>query len=288
MPSFDSVRVDNQDQKVVALINYGGAIGGAATGAALGFLAGGPIGAAIGGAFGAAVQGAASEVAHRELSRREKMRVGATISYAVDFIRERLSRGDAPRSDGFFQTDESNRSPAEEIFEGALLKMKNEHEERKARFYGQFFARVSFDSTCSPDEANYLLHVLDSLTFLQLSLISLFGNTAQFPNLPTNDYAQKNVTGELSNVLAATFELCQSGLVLLRNAGEANGTVVLDPGDIEPAHMTLRLVGRRLYELAGLAAIAESNELAYLAKLMSSDTDEEATVTINRSLLRNR
>src|SRR5690349_15987772 len=72
----------------------------------------------------------------------------------------------------FFQHDSTGRSPAEEIVEGVLLKMKNEHEERKARFYGQLFTNVSFDPNCSPAEANYLLHVMDRVTFLQLSLVS--------------------------------------------------------------------------------------------------------------------
>lgn len=280
--------MDEHDQKVVALIEHAGAIGGAATGAVLGFLAGGPVGAAIGGAFGAAVQGAAAEVADRELSRREKMRVGATMSYAIDFIRGRLLRGDAPREDGFFQRNETDRSPAEEVFEGALLKVKNDHEERKARLYGQLFANVSFDDNCSPAEANYLLHVMDTLTFLQLSLLSLFGRAADFPELRTNDYGDKNVTGELSNILAATFELCQRGLITLRDPAHEEGTVVLDPAEIQPAHMRLRTLGQRLYELAGLASIAESHEPAKLAKLMSADTGEVATVPVKRSFLRGR
>ncbi len=278
----------DEDQKVVALIKHGGGIVGGAAGGLIGFLAGGPIGAVFGGALGAALQSGASDVADRVLSHREQMRVGATMWYALEFIRERLERGDRPREDGFLRQDETGRYPAEEIFEGALLKMKNEHEERKAPFYARLVTNVSFESDCSPAEANYLLHVMDSLTFMQLSLISLFRNAEQFAELPTSGYAEKQITGELSNVLAATFELCQNGLVSLREAGAENGTVVLDPTEIEPAHMSLRPVGQRLYDLAGLEVIGESDELVKLAKLMKADTHEASNVAVKASYLRNR
>jgi hypothetical protein len=279
----------NHDEKVAALIEHGGGIVGGIVGGVIGFLAGGPVGAAIGGAIGPAVQAAASDVAERVLSQREAMRVAVTMSYAIDFIRERLNRGDIPREDNFFVPDDTKRSPAEEILEGALLKMKNEHEERKARFYGQLFANVSFDPNCSLTEANHLLHVMDNLTFSQLSLLSLLANADKFPNLPTTDYSDKNVTGQLSTVLAATFELCQNGLITLDEPGDDDGgTVVLDPAEIQPAHMRLRPVGQRLHELAGLAAIGDSDELQKLAELMSADTGGVATVSVKRSFLRGR
>ncbi len=104
--------VSEQDEKVLALIKHGGAIGGAATGSALGFLAGGPIGAAIGGALGAALENVTTEIVNRDLSRREEMRIGGTASYAIDFIHERLRRGNHPREDNFFADEQSDNSPA--------------------------------------------------------------------------------------------------------------------------------------------------------------------------------
>src|SRR6266550_196632 len=140
----------DEDEKVLTLIKHGGVIGGAATGSVLGFLAGGPIGAAIGGAVGATLQTVTTESVNRELSRREEMRVGGTASYAIDFIHERLQRGDRPREDKFFVKEKSGTSPAEEIFEGVLLKAKGDHEEQKARFYGVLFANVAFDPKLLP------------------------------------------------------------------------------------------------------------------------------------------
>jgi hypothetical protein len=280
--------VDEHNEKIAALIKYGGAIGGAATGTVLGLLSGGPIGAVVGGAVGAALQTVSGDVACRELSRREAARVGATLSYAIAFIQERLDRGDSVREDNFFRQGSTGCSPAEEIFEGALLKMKNEHEERKARFYGQLFTNISFDCSCSRSEANYLLHVMDSVTFLQLSLVSLYSDTSRFADLPADDYQNKKISLEVSNILAATFALCQNGIVTLREPGKDDGTVVLDPAEIQPAHMALRTLGKRLFELAGLVGIAESDELNRLAKVMRMADAEPAEVTVNGAFLRNR
>src|ERR1022692_634259 len=112
------------DEKVFGLIKHGGAIASSATGSILGLLTGGPIGAVLGGAVGAALDSVIDELAERELSRREKVRVGGTAAYAIDFVRERLKRGDVPREDGFFVKGESGSSPAEEIFDGVLVKAK--------------------------------------------------------------------------------------------------------------------------------------------------------------------
>jgi hypothetical protein len=276
------------DKKIAALIKHGGAIGGAATGGVIGFLAGGPIGAALGGAIGAAVQGAASDIADRELSHRETMRVGATMSYAIDFIRERLQRGDHPREDGFFAQDQNGWSPAGEIFEGVLLKAKTDHEERKARFYGQLFSNVSFDPNCSAAEANYLLQLMDRLTFRQLSLISLFSAADRFPELPTENSDGKRISAELLNVLAATFDLFQISILKLWKRGDDSAAVVFDPVELLPAHMVLSPTGMRLFELAGLSAIADSDELQKLAHLFSTAENGGEIALGHAAALRNK
>jgi hypothetical protein len=277
-----------EDEEILTLIKHAGAIGGAATGSVLGFLAGGPIGAAVGGAIGATLQSVATEIVSRELSRREEMRVGGTASYAIAFIFERLRRGDQPREDRFFVKESSGNSPAEEIFEGVLLKAKGDHEERKARFYGLLFANVAFDANCSRSEANYLLHLMDGLTFLQLSLVSLFSDAGGFPQLPANDYQERPIDFELLSALAATFELYQNGILRLQKPGDESGEVILDIGEIRPAHMTLSATGKRLFDLAGLAAIGESSDLRTLADLLASESSKADAVILGRDALRGK
>lgn len=277
------------EEKVVGLIKHGGAIASAASGSVLGLLTGGPIGAVLGGAVGAALDSVVGEIAERELSRREKMRVGATASYAIDFVRERLEHGDLPREDGFFVKRESGASPAEEIFEGVLVKAKADHEERKARFYGCLFANVAFDPECSRAEANYLLHLMDGLTFLQLTLVSLFSDASRFPKLPTEDYERKRIDFELLNALAATFELFQNSILKLWKRGDDSAAVIFDPAELLPADMVLSPTGKRLFELAGLGAIADSNDVQELADLFAKALPANEGVALSEAAsLRNK
>lgn len=276
----------NEHERVLGLIKHGSGIAGAATGSVLGFLAGGPIGAALAGAVGAAVETVTTEIVNRTLSRREEMRVGGTASYAIEFIHARLEQGEQPREDKFFVQESSGRSPAEEIFEGVLLKAKGDHEERKARFYGALFANVAFDAGCSESEANYLLHVMDGLTFLQLSIVSLFSDASRFPQLPAEDYQEKAIAFDLLNALSAIFELYQIGVVRLRKPGEESGEVILDLAEIRPAHMTLSASGKRLFVLAGLAAIGESSDLRTLADLLASKSSAAEAVVLKGDALR--
>lgn len=275
--------------KVVTLINDGAPIAGAAVGGAVGFVTGGPGGAALGGALGAALAHGVEETAERVLSRREKIRVGAAASYAIDFVRDRLLAGDLPREDGFFDNFEFGTSPAAEIFDGVLSKAKGDYEERKARFYGKFFSNVAFDSSCSRSEANYFLHLLDRLTYSQLVIVSLFAGSSRFSQLPDHSYENKNMNPELSQTLLATFELSQLGLVKLWISGRDDvAEALLDLGDIRPRDMRLSLSGKRLHELAGPGLISE-RELDGLADTFaSSERSSGTTVLTEISKLRNR
>ena len=114
---------------------------------------------------------------------------------------------------------------------------------------------------CSRSEANYLLHVMDGLTFLQLALVSLFSDTDRFCQLPSDSYEEKRIDFELLNTLAAIFELFQNGILKPSEPGGKGGEVIFDLGEIRPAHMALSPTGTRLFDLAGLATIGDSTEL---------------------------
>jgi hypothetical protein len=250
-------------EKILKLVQCGGPIAGAATGGALGFLSGGPIGAAFGAGLGDAIGQVIEDAAERQLSQREKVRVGAAAAYAASFVAERLSKGDFPREDGFFGNTEFNLSAAVEIFDGVLTNAKGDHEERKARFYGHFFANVAFDPTCSRSEANYFLSVLERLTYYQLVIVSLFWDASRFPNLPQHDLENRSVPASLLHVLSSVFDLCQTGVLKLF-VGNDGAEVLLDITAIIPARMGLSTTGERLFSLASLHNIPllELTELA--------------------------
>jgi len=163
-------------EKAKELISQGGEIAGTAVGGALGFLAIGPSGAAAGAVGGLLLSKAvavAAEFAFRDLSGREKLRVGTGLAFALAKINQHLAEGHMPRSDDFFDRGTAQRSASDEILEGVLFKCKNEHEEKKLRLLANIYANVAFMPEVSSAGANWLLQKGEELTFRQMCIISL-------------------------------------------------------------------------------------------------------------------
>ena len=176
----------SEDYRGKSLVESGVSIAGSAAGSAVGALVGtifagpGPgtvtgaiIGGAAGGAIGETLKKGLEEVVKRVLSCREQIRVGAVINFAAYKIKQRLDAGDKPRTDTFFTVDETDRSDADEIFEGVLLKSKNENQEKKIRFMGNLFANVAFRSDIPITVANFFLSTAEALSYRQLCFIAL-------------------------------------------------------------------------------------------------------------------
>ena len=90
-------------------------------------------------------------------------------------------------------------------------------------------------------------------------------------------------------MLAAIFELYQNGILKLWKRAEKSGEVIFGRGEIRPAHMILSPTGKRLFDLAGLGAIAASNELQRLADLFTTaPLAAEAVVLGEEASLRNK
>lgn len=171
-------------QPIRKLLESGGKIAGDVAGSsAAGYLWGGLAGAVtettktlVKIAVGRTVDHALSDIANRQLSSREETRVGAGAVFAINKIWERLFEGDILRDDEFFSVksnSDNERSPAEEIFEGSLLKCKNEHQEKKLRYITNIFVNTSFRSDVSPEMANQVLLVAERLSYRQFCIIAV-------------------------------------------------------------------------------------------------------------------
>lgn len=259
-----------RDDRVKNLLTLGSEIAGAAVGGAVGFFAAGPAGAAGAGVLGVAAAKLLQDVSGRSLSRREEIRIGAAAAFAIDYIRHRLEAGERPRTDGFFTEQQAGISAAEEIFDGVLVTAKSDHEEQKARYYGRLFANVSFDPHCSRHEANYLLHVMDSTTFLQLVLLSIFRDTSRFHLRSARYKPGEVISFDLLTILSATFTLFQAGLLRLHEAGAQHGEIVLEMNQLRPAFISLTASATRLYQMAGLADIGYEHFTPVVAALSVS------------------
>ncbi len=255
--------------KVKSLISAGSEIAGPAAGAAIGFLVGGPAGAALGGSLGVLIPKGLSDITDRILSTREKIRVGATAAFALTKIKSRLDSGDKLRNDGFFEDKGKGKTDAEEIFEGVLLKAKNEHEENKTKILGNIFANIAFLPAFSTGEANHLLHIAEALTYRQMCLLSLIVRMCKIGDisLKRSRYGESYITGdsitldfstEKRSVLQQAYELCNLGLMICA-AGESDITALVTAYDIIPSDLVLTIMGSRYYDIMGLDDIPEED-----------------------------
>ncbi|MEI8603236.1 hypothetical protein P4S55_22385 [Shewanella sp. PP-Sp27a-2] len=218
---------DREDiEKTKSLISTGAEIAGAAVGGAIGFFAAGPVGAASAGTLGVVIAKAGAkllgDMAERTLSDRERMRVGATAAIAFDKIEKNTQAGNEPRKDGFFEPKDGERSKAEEVLEGTLRRAREEYEEKKITFLGNFYANMVYSSGVSVEEANYYLRLFDSLTYRQLSVMCLIFMKPYYPdfqNLRVIDYRTNNQNMPASTValLQEIFSIYNLGLISCKN-----------------------------------------------------------------------
>lgn len=243
---------DNSAQKsegLSSLLNAGAEIAGGVAGAAVGLLAAGPPGALAGGASGPlitmALKRLGAEVSQRLLAPREQKRIGATLAFAVNRIKERLDQNDKLRDDGFFDRRLSSPSTAEEVFEGVVLAAQREHEERKLPFMGNLMANLAFHPEIDRGYANYLIKLAEGLSFRQLSLLLLFALRDKSSLRQTDYRSTQSFSLPLVGILHEILELEQKGLI-------ASGEATLGVTDIAPARMNTQGAGSTLVQLMEL------------------------------------
>lgn len=165
------------------LLASGSEITGSAIGGFIGGVFAGPVGGAIGGAGGAAAAKGLrllADFAHRQLSVRERIRVGAAFGFAIATIQAKLQAGETPREDGFFDSSQAKRSNADTILEGVVLRCRDEYQEAKVRLIANIYAEVAFDPTISPSDAELALGLAGELTYRQLCMVALVGRRGEF------------------------------------------------------------------------------------------------------------
>jgi len=247
------------EDKIKSLISAGSDITGAASGGAIGFLIGGPVGAALGGLSGVVICRTLSEIAGRLLSHRETVRVGATAIFAITKIKERLDSGDKLRDDGFFESKKKVRSDAEEIFEGVLLKAKNEHEEKKTRIIGNIFANTAFYPAISVGQANHVLRIAENLTYRAMCILSLIKRKDELEGvrLSGGDYKQREkISYETMSLLQESYELYNLYLIVPK---DPNVILINNWTGMSPNILKLTPIGERYYQVMGLDDIPEED-----------------------------
>jgi hypothetical protein len=208
-----NIKVNMKDENVKDVINIGADITGGLGGALIGLLVAGPLGGVIG-AGGAPVittliKRLAAEIKERLLGPREQVRIGAVYSFAIDKILKNKETGKELRQDSFFDTNQNERSAAEEIFEGVILKAQREYEETKLCYYGNLLGNIVFDGTVDKVLSNQLLRLAEELSYNQLCMIKIFhpDNNFKWGGLRTKNYRKGQIQRELITILYDLIDL---------------------------------------------------------------------------------
>jgi hypothetical protein len=178
-----------QSDKLKEIIEKGSEVGGSVAGAVIGLAIAGPVGAVGGAAVGPMVALAfkkiGTQISELFMSPREEARVGATITLALEKIAKEIEGGKSTRNDDFFSPQTSDRSKADTLLEGTLLRARNEYEEKKIKFYSSFLANLNFDESVSFEKGNTLLRILEKLSYRQISILGYF---EEIVNLDTKNW----------------------------------------------------------------------------------------------------
>ncbi len=161
---------DENESRVNKLLRLGAATTSSVASSGIGFALGGPFGAMFGAASGpiiTEVLGELTDYSMRVLSAREEKKVGALAYTALSRIQAKLDDGCIWRDDNFFQKDTTNSSKASVIFELALNKAKNEHQDKKIQLYANMFANICFTKDISLESADALLSMASNITYRQ-------------------------------------------------------------------------------------------------------------------------
>ncbi|MFT5749929.1 MAG: hypothetical protein ACI93S_001202 [Ancylomarina sp.] len=168
----------SEENKLKTIIEKSSEIGGGLTGAVIGLVVAGPAGV-LGGALVGPIctslfKKVGTEISERFLGKREEIRVGATLSLAYNNIQKKIDEGQVLRNDDFYNSNSGERSGAETILEGTLLKARNEYEEKKIKYYANFLANVNIDSSISFEKGNTILRIIEQLSYRQFVMLAYF------------------------------------------------------------------------------------------------------------------
>jgi hypothetical protein len=248
---------DNHRQRLERsawLIKQGSDLIGPVGSGAVGLL-GGPLGILAGSAVGLVLQkGLArlgAEFEQRHLGPQEMARVGAALYWALEDIDRRLSDGEAPRDDGFFETNnDRERSRADELLEAVLVSAQNDYEERKLRHLGWLYSSLVFDESINPGDATFIVELASKLTYTQLAILGLF-HQSSYRSLPS--WERLHPYEWRAHIVAAQlFDLAQQGLL-----SRTDHQPIREYSEANPSELWVGILGCKLYHLMRLEEFDE-------------------------------
>ena len=208
---------------------------------------------------------------NRFSSQKQVKRITRVTECALDGIRYRLENGEKLRNDGFFDKT-VDRSDADEVFEAALLKARDEPQEKKIPYIGRLFENGCFDSSIDSSTLHFLCKESENLTYQQLCIIKIANEknekeyslrkTSLRGSLPhevtTVGEIRHSLRSEAFSVLLEIIALGGKGYIMYDCVWtpqiESDVIKLLAPDTIEPL-----LTGEMIYEYMNLKSIPEKD-----------------------------
>jgi hypothetical protein len=252
-------------EKGQGLVSLGAESLSAVAGASIG-LAFGPLGLIVGAAAGPSMTRilrlVGGDIRRRLFSSKEEERIGGALFIALARITQRQAAGEQPRTDGLF---EPGQDP-EGLLEGALLTAARSYQQMKVPFVGAFYASFLFADDISADTGQYLLRLLDRLTYRQLAALAFIGaprRRAEREQIRVD--ARESGDRTSPTLLAELTDLANLGLVgFEQSEGRvANPLATMGRGQISAGaldHTVLTGLGRQMVNLAELYNIPTEDQ----------------------------
>ncbi len=191
------------------------------------------------------------------LSPSETRRLDRLGYSMLNEIKNRLEKGQRPRTDGFFKINPEIRSSADELCDAILETSRSEHQEEKISYIGNLYTSVAFTDEVSPDEANRLLRLLKSATYREICVLAMLSREEETEQkgMRTNCLDKEKGSDELSSLMQECFEL--EGWGLLSQVNHDQGPFYGVPSWIHvvPANLRITTYGKRMTELSQLSQI---------------------------------
>lgn len=172
----------SEASRVASAVEQGAKLAGALVGGTVGTLAGpaGSIGGAVAGVVATeSLLRLGREVMER-VGQRAAIRTGAAMTIIEADADDHRARGEAPRTDGFFDPEGAMRPDAEELLESVLAMAANTFEERKLPFIAHLFDGVAHNPDVPAPDALFLARIADQLTYRQFQALSVFSQPDKY------------------------------------------------------------------------------------------------------------
>ncbi len=116
-----------------------------------------------------------------ETFRREQVRAGAALAFAVELVVTRTAQGRSLRTDGFLPSGREDRVAADELAEAVVLAARGTTEEWRVRHLGYLLAETVLSPDLDAAVVGRGLRTAESLTGRQLELLAAVGRRDRVP-----------------------------------------------------------------------------------------------------------